>query len=170
MMDISEVIFNRRSIRRYTNQNVDDATVREIIHAGMYAPSASNKQPWHFIVFSERPTKEAIMAVHPHAAMLSQAKKGILVCFDEQLQHGPGYGAIDCSAATQNMLLMAHLLGLGACWIGVCPRQERMKAIGEIFHLPDHMVAFSIVSLGYPAQTKEKPDRTNPERIHFEQW
>ena len=169
-MELSEAIYNRRSIRRYTDQIVDEGIIDEIIHAGMYAPSAANKQPWHFIVFSDLQTKAAVMDVHPHSSMLSHAQKAILVCLDENLQHDTGYGAVDCAAATQNMLLMAHALGLGACWIGVYPREQRMSALRKIFYLPDHITAFAIVSLGYPLQSKERPDRIIRERIHKEKW
>ena len=169
-MEVFEAIFNRRSIRRYSDQQVDDKIVEKVIHAGMYAPSAANKQPWHFIIFSEISTKEAIMAIHPHSAMLEHASKAVLVCFDEQLQHDKGYGAVDCSAATQNILLSAYAYGLGACWVGIYPRQERMEALKEIFSLPSRITPFSIVALGYPLYPKDKPDRIMPERIHKEKW
>lgn len=144
--------------------------VDKIIQAGMYAPSAVNKQPWHFIVFENRNTCEAIVEVHHNAFMLKNATLGILVCFDEKLQHNTDYGAIDCAAATQNMLLTAHDQGLGACWIGIYPRQARIRAMQSIFNLPDHVSAFSIVSLGYPNEEKSVPERIQQERIHLEKW
>jgi nitroreductase len=144
--------------------------VEKILHAAMYAPSAVNKQPWHFIVFDNIDLRKAIMKFHRSAGMLTEAKKCILVCFDENLQHDAGYGIIDCAAATQNILLAAHGLGLGACWIGIQPRQERIAAFHELFQLPDTIVPFSLISLGFPAEEKATPDRMRPERIHFGTW
>lgn len=169
-MDAIEAIFTRRSIRRYSDKEIKNEIVDKIIHAGMYAPSAVNKQPWHFIVFEKAETKNAIMDVHRSSLMLAEAKKAILVCYDENLQHDEGYGLLDCSASTQNMLLTAHALGIGSCWIGIYPREKRMEGLREIFKLPGNIIPFAVISLGYPAETKETPDRIKPERIHFESW
>lgn len=169
-MEVLEAIFTRRSIRRYSDKEVTTAVVEKIIHAGMYAPSAVNKQPWHFIIFNDLATRNAIMNFHRSAGMLAKAKKCILVCYDELLQHDEGYGVIDCSTATQNILLTAHALGLGACWIGLCPRQNRVKATQDLFKLPNHIIPFALISLGYPAESKTTPDRIKPERIHIGKW
>lgn len=169
-MEIFDALFNRRSIRKYTRQEIDKESIIKIIEAGMYAPSAANKQPWHFIVFKEQSTIQSIIDVHPNAAMLKGAAAGILVCFDEKLQHDDGYGVIDCSAATQNMLLAAHGMGIGACWVGIYPRNNRVETLGKLFKLPEHVVPFSVISLGYPGSTPNKPERLKPERINYESW
>lgn len=141
-----------------------------MLKAAMYAPSAVNKQPWHFIVFRDQHTIQQIVDVHPNASMLLRAGLGILVCWDENQQHDKGYGPLDCSAATQNMLLAAYAQGLGAVWIGIYPRQQRMEAVHKAFHLPDHIKGFSIVAVGYPAEEKPAPDRFNRSKIHQEKW
>jgi nitroreductase len=169
-MDTLDAIYTRRSIRRYSEKKVSDETVNKILRAAMYAPSAVNKQPWHFIVFEDRSTCKAIVDVHKSSAMLLEAAKAIVICYDEKLQHDEGYGVIDCSAATQNLLLAAHTLGLGACWIGICPRKNRMDALKTIFNLPDHIIPFAVVSIGYPEESKNTPDRFKSERIHIEKW
>lgn len=169
-MELFEAIYSRRSIRRYSRKKIGENLVDKIIYAGMYAPSAVNKQPWHFIVFKREETRNSIIKIHPNAGMLRHADKAILVCYDELLQHDDGYGVIDCAAATQNMLLAAHALDLGACWIGVYPRKERMYHLKNIFKLPDHVVPFSLISLGYPDENKTTPDRINPKRIRQEHW
>ncbi len=169
-MDTLDAIFSRRSIRQYDPKMVSDEQVTAIIKAGMYAPSAVNKQPWHFIVFRSKQTIHSIMEAHPNASMLDKANVAILVCWDENLQHDAGYGPVDCAAATQNMLLAAHDAGLGAVWLGIYPRQQRMDAMQAIFKLPSGIKAFSIISMGYPAEKKVFPDRFNRSRIHFEQW
>ncbi len=169
-MEVLEAIFNRRSIRQYSSEEIPEDTLLTIIKAGMYAPSAVNKQPWHFIVFRNRETMKKITAFHPNASMLGSANAAILICWDENLQHDIGYGPVDCSAATQNMLLAAHSLGLGSVWIGIYPRIQRMESIHSLFELPDHIKPLAIISLGYPAEKKPMPLRFNQDRIHFEKW
>ena len=169
-MDVFDAIFTRRSIRRYSEKEIERETVDKIIQTGMYAPSAVNKQPWHFIVFRDQETCKAIIEVHPNASMLKGAKAAILICYDETLQHDVGYGPVDCSAATQNMLLAAHALDLGACWVGVYPRENRIASLKTIFNLPREIIPFAIISLGYPDEIRETPNRINRERIHLEKW
>lgn len=169
-MDTLEAIFNRRSIRKYTSEQVTDDQVSTILKAAMFAPSAVNKQPWHFIVFRDQETMQKIMEVHPSSSMLKQASVAILVCWDEHQQHDVGYGPVDCAAATENMLLAAHSMGLGAVWIGIYPRQQRMEAIRNIFLLPINIKGFALVSFGYPAEQKTMPDRFDKSKIHAGKW
>ena len=169
-MEVLDAILNRRSIRHFTNEAVTDSLITEILKAAMYAPSAVNKQPWNFIVFRNKTTIKAITDEHPNASMLHQASAGILVCWDEHLQHDTGYGPVDCAAATQNILLSAFGLGLGSVWVGLYPRQQRMELARKVFDLPDHIKGFCIVALGYPAENRVNPQRFNPEKIHFEKW
>jgi nitroreductase len=102
--------------------------------------------------------------------MLLNADAAILVCWDESLAHDAGYGPVDCSAATQNMLLAAYELGLGAVWVGIYPRPNRINEMKKIFDLPAHIHGFSIVSIGYPAEKRNVPERYNLSRIHYEKW
>jgi nitroreductase len=169
-METLEAILNRRSIRQYTPEQVTDDQIGIILKSAMYAPSAVNKQPWHFIVFRDPDTMHHIIEAHPNASMLLQANVAILVCWDEHLQHDIGYGPVDCAAATQNMLLAAHSLSLGAVWVGIYPRQKRMEAIQKIFNLPGPIKGFSIVSVGHPAEKRTAPDRFDKSRIHTEKW
>jgi len=102
--------------------------------------------------------------------MLSQAALAILVCGDEERELSKGYWVVDCSAATQNILLAAHDLGLGAVWLGIHPREERKNEVRKIFNLPQNIQPMSIVSIGYPDEEKENPERFKPERIHYNKW
>jgi len=169
-MEVFTALFTRRSIRRYSEKAIEKQMVDKIIQAGMYAPSAVNKQPWHFVIFNDESSKDAIMEVHRSSAMLKHAQACILVCYDEDLQYDEGYGSVDCSAATQNMLLAAHALGLGACWVGIYPREARMAALKTIFQLPAQVIPFAVIAMGYPAEEKSTPERLKPERIHHEKW
>jgi len=169
-MEVLDAICNRRSIRQYTMDQVTDDQISALLKAAMYAPSAVNKQPWHFIVFRDKTACKKITETHPNASMLLQASAAILVCWDERLQHDTGYGPVDCAAATQNILLAACSMGIGSVWVGLYPRLPRMELVQEIFNLPPEIKGFCIVSLGFPAEKKLQPQRFNPERIHFEKW
>lgn len=169
-MEALNAILTRRSIRKYTSQDVTNEQVEILLKSAMYAPSAVNKQPWHFIVFRDKFIANKIIEFHPNAWMLKDASVAIVVCYDENLQHDTGFGHIDCSAATQNILLSAHSTGLGAVWIGLYPRQQRIDEVHNLFCLPENIKPFSIVSVGYPAEKKPFPDRYMKERIHYENW
>jgi nitroreductase len=121
---------------------------------GMAAPSASNKQPWHFVLIRDRNVLDEIPKFHRYAQMLHQADFAIVVCGDLSLQE-EGFLVQDCSAATQNILLAAHSLGLGAVWLGVYPSGYRMGDVRALLGLPENVIPVSIVSAGYPAETKE---------------
>jgi len=169
-MELYEGLTSRRSIRKYTSDPVSRKDLEEIIKAGMYAPSAVNCQPWHFIVIDDKKIFDKVMSVHPYSKMLNEAQAAILVCGDEKLQHGEGYWAVDCAAATQNILLAAHAKGLGAVWLGLHPREERKKEMQVLFQLPAHIKPFSLISIGWPAEQKEAPERFKTERIHYSKW
>jgi nitroreductase len=170
-MELYEGLISRRSIRRYTGEKIGEDQIKSIIRAGMYAPSARNRRPWHFIIVDDREVLKKIMKIHPYSAMLSEASHAVVVCGDEKLENGPGYYKLDCSAATQNMLLAAHAMDLGAVWLGVEPRKERITGISSILALPDHIHPLSIVSVGVPVKIpKEVPERFEPEKIRRNKW
>lgn len=169
-MELIQGILTRRSIRKYRPLPVSEDTVRILLQAAMYAPSARNEQPWHFIVAEDRNLLNLIRDSHPYAAMLSEAPLAIIICGDLTLEKSPGYWPVDCAAATQNILLAAHGSGLGSVWLGVYPRTERQEAISKIFKLPDHIQPFAIVAVGHADETKERPERFLPERIHNNAW
>ena len=169
-MEILNGILTRRSIRNYSGEPIPKEKIEELIRYGMYAPSACNKQPWHFVLMNEQDTFQKIQEFQPHAKMLEQAQWGIVVCGDDQLAHTPDYWPVDCAAATENILLAAHGMGYGAVWLGIYPRLERVSAMKELLHLPSHIHAFSIISVGYPDQEPLQPERFQPGRIHVNKW
>jgi len=169
-MDELAFLKDRRSIRKFKKKDIDNETIKRVLEAAMYAPSAVNKQPWHFIVIRSGDLLEKIMQIHPNAGMLRTASHGIVVCGDEHLQHADGYWVVDCGAATQNLLLAAHLLGLGACWVGLHPREARKQAITELLGLPPQVKPFALVALGYPDEEKSRPGRFRPERVKLDDW
>ena len=102
--------------------------------------------------------------------MLEEAANAIVVCGDLDLEESESFILQDCAAATQNILLAAHELGLGTVWLGVHPREERLKPLIEILQIPDHILPVSMVSVGKPDEYREQPDRYNIERIHQDKW
>lgn len=170
-MELYEGLLTRRSIRRFTGAAISRDDIFKFIKAGMYAPSANDTRPWHFIIVDDKEKMKRIMEVHPYSSMLSKASHAIVVCGDEKLEHGPGYYLLDCSAATQNILLAAHASGFGAVWLGVEPRKERKTAIREIFGLPEYISPVSIIALGIPVKIPEKiPQRFDEKRIRNNNW
>jgi nitroreductase len=165
-----DFILTRRSIRKYTSEQVSEETIELLLKAGSYAPSANNFQPWHFLTVTEREILNKLSTVHPYAGMLKQAPLAILVCGDNNLQPILGYQAVDCSAATQNILLAAHAIGLGGVWLGVFPREQRMKDIKEFFQLPENINPITLISIGYPDEKITQTDRFNKEKIHLNKW
>lgn len=169
-MDLIDLILDRRSIRHFRKTRVENEKIEILLKSAMYAPSAGNKQPWYFIVADDRSKMSKIIEMHPNSWMLESASHAIIVCGDENLQHGTGYWVADCGAATENILLAASSIGLGACWIGIYPRVSRMKAIQEMFGIPSHVKVFSMIALGYPDEVRERPQRYNTGRIFYNNW
>ena len=169
-MDAYDAIITRRSIRKFTSEKVTDDQLEAVLKAAMMAPSAGNQQPWHFIVLQNRSKMDEMTELHPYVSMIKSASCAIIVLGDTSLEKYPGYWAQDCSAATQNMLLAIHSMGLGAVWCGIYPRGDRVEAFRNYFKLPDNIYPLCIIPIGYPAEEKEPPDRFHESRIHLDQW
>ena len=166
-----EAILARRSIRKFTAEPVSDEAVRALLEAAMAAPSANNQQPWHFVVIRERKTLDAIPGVHPHAQMIRQAPLAVLVCADTTVEPTPvGYWIQDCSAATENLLVAAQALGLGAVWLGGYPREDRVSGVRRLLGLPEHVVPMALVPVGHPGETKPPAGRYQESRVHRDRW
>jgi nitroreductase len=169
-MDMMEKILSRKSIRQYIAKPVPRQMINEILHAAMSAPSAGNERPWHFIVLTDRVLLDEIPKFHPHAAMLKQAGVAILVCGDVALEKYKGYWVLDCAAATENLLLAVHARGLGAVWCGVYPTGDRVQNFRKLLNLPDNIIPFSLIPIGFPAEEKKAGDRFDGSRVHENRW
>ena len=163
-------IFERRSVRKFTDEPLTDAQLEQLLRAAMRAPSAGNEQPWDFIVVKSKETMEKIRAFHIYSTPLDTAACAIVVCGDQKKERFPGYWVQDCSAATQNLLLEAVHLGLGAVWMGVYPMQDRVADCQKLFHLPEHVLPLGIIAVGHPAEAPAPLDTYKPERVHMETW
>lgn len=169
-MDALEALMTRRSTRVYTDKTVTDDQILKILAAGMQAPSAGNQQPWHFVVVRQREHLDGLAAVLPFGTMLGRAPLGIVVCADVGREQQADYWVQDCAAATENILLACHALGLGAVWIGVYPRDERVLALRERLSLPETVIPLCAIAIGWPAERPAPVDRFRPDRIHDERW
>jgi len=166
-----DAIFTRRSVRRFTAQSVSEESITKVLAAAMAAPSAGNEQPWHFIVVKEKAALKKVSECSPYARAAQDAPVCIVVCGDLSLDKYKGaYWVQDCSAAVENMLLEVQNLGLGAVWLGVYPEEERVGFLKRYFSLPEHVIPFAAIPIGFPAQTLPPADRYDPKRVHQEKW
>ena len=167
---MDDPILRRRSIRAYTQEPVTDAQVEALLRAAMAAPSAGNQQPWRFVVVRDKRTLTAITEVHPYSKMLPGAPVAILVCGDPGAGKWPQYWEQDCAAATENVLIAAEQLGLGSVWLGVHPLAERVEGVRRLLGIPESIVPFALLPVGWPAERKEPADRYDAARVHHERW
>ena len=116
--------------------------------------------------------RELIVEKLPYGKMLLEAPVGIVVCGDLKAAHDGqlSYMLQDCSAAIENLLLAAHSLGLGACWLGVHPREERINHIKAVLALPESVIPIAVIALGHPGEKKEPRTRYKTENVKFEKW
>ncbi len=164
-------IFERRSVRTYTDRDITPDEEERLLRAGMQAPSAGNERPWHFVVIRSRDTMQKINESQPYAKMLEKAPLCIAVCGDRRAQSFPfDFWVQDCSAAIQNMLLEAEHLGLGGVWLGVYPVPERVSNISALLGLPEDVLPLGLLAFGQPAGHPEPVDRFLPDRVHKETW
>lgn len=167
-----ENIMTRTSIRAYTPEAVSEQDIETMLRAAMAAPTAVNKQPWQFVVITDRALLDSIGAANPniHSA---KAPLAVLVCGDTDLAlDGPAkdFWVQDASAATENLLLSAHALGLGAVWCGVYPIADRVEYFRNLLQLPQNVVPMACVVIGHPDQSPQPKDKWKPERIHYNSY
>ncbi len=165
-------IFERRSIRVYSPGEVSEEQVRTMLSAAMAAPSAAAKYPWRFVAVRNREKLSQIAQALPYGRMLATAALGIAACgdLDSAHDHQLSYLLQDCSAAIQNLLLSAHILGLGACWLGVHPREDRIQRIKEILSLPPSVIPVACIAIGHPGESKEPHAEYRADFVHFDKW
>ncbi len=171
MNDVLRTIANRRSIRRFKDKVIDEATIVLLLKAGMAAPSADNCQPWEFIAVTERRTLERIAEVHSGAEMLCHAPLCICVCGNlHTYEDATEIWVQDCSAATENILLAAEALGLGAVWCGAYPGGNTAADMREVLGLPSHVTPLNAIAVGYPNEDPPVKDKWREDRVHWQRW
>lgn len=169
---VLENIHSRKSVRQFTSEEISQEQIEIMLKAAMAAPSAVNYQPWRFVVVSGRESLDRLSENLPYAKMLTQATLAIVVCGETTWMGGNEnpYWPQDCSAATQNMLLAAESLGLGAVWTAVYPDQERVAAVKALLEIPDGVLPLCVVPMGHPAGEQKPKDKWKPENIHYGKW
>lgn len=167
------VIHERTSIRQFTDQKLEKEQLETLVKAGMAAPSAVNAQPWHFIVVDDPALLKTIGESIKTSKSLISAPAAILVCGNmRKAKEGwlQQYWIQDCSAASENILLAATSMKLGAVWTSIYPAEDRIKTVAGILGLPDHIIPLNIIPIGYPKAPKEPMDKWNPENVSWNNW
>ncbi len=168
--DAIETIMTRTSIRSFTDHAVAADTIEAILRAGMAAPTAVNLQPWHFVVVNDRAKLDELAGNGRQSKMLQEAPLAIVVCGDTtKTLEGPGeaFWIQDCSAATENILLAAHALGLGAVWTGCHPIEERVAMVKQVLNMPENLIPLCVIVMGYPNEQPAPKDKWKPENVTY---
>ena len=163
-------IMTRTSIRQYTNEPVSKADIETMLRAGMAAPTAVNRQPWHFVAVTD---KEKLAELAGRRGMIQQAGVAIVVCSNmDKAMQGPAqaFWIQDCSAATENILLAANALGLGAVWTGCYPMEDRVAEVSKVLKLPKTIVPLCVIAIGHPAEQPTPKDKWKPENVSYNEF
>lgn len=167
-MEVKEALLARRSVRKFTEEPVSEADISELLHAAMSGPSACNMTPWEFYVVTAGDKLEALRSATRFSKI--KAPLAIIVCGDK-LRSLPGalseFWVQDCSAATENILLRAVDLGLGAVWCGIYPQKAAVKKVGEILGISVMKTPLNVIYIGHPDQFPEARDQYNEKYVHF---
>ena len=163
---LPSAIFTRTSTRQFEPRPVESKYIIKILRAAMAAPSAMNQQPWEFWVIEDKDIISRLAGVSPYAKPAANAPVVIVPCWNTEALRVPMMAQIDMAIATENILLEAEELGLGAVMLGIAPDSERMNAVSEILNLPENFKPFTIIPVGYPVNKHEQEDRYEPAKIH----
>ncbi|MHB1131472.1 MAG: nitroreductase family protein [Chloroflexota bacterium] len=164
---VLEAILKRRSHRDYSDEPVSEEQVTTLLQAAMAAPSANDQRPWQFLVVRDPELRRALARTHPYSGMAERAPVVFVVCGEEA--RSPHW-MVDCSAATENLLLQATAMGLGGCWVACFPRQEREAYVRNLLGIPEEVRVLCMVPLGNPAAPRTPRTRYEVERVHYERY
>ncbi|MBS5802228.1 MAG: nitroreductase family protein [Brachyspira sp.] len=167
---MDNIIFKRRSIRRFETRPVEPEKVERILKAGMQAPSAHNLQPWEFLVITEQEKRDAVSKMSPWACMVAKAPVTIIVIGHQENKDMEKYLPQDLGACTENILLQIAAEGLGGCWMGFYPDEDRVNSVRKYFNLPEDRIPFSVIALGYSPDENRFVDRSDMSRVHYNRW
>ena len=160
---VLENIAERKSVRKYLNKSVEEDKIDAMVKADMAAPSGMDRRPWEFVVVTDREALDSMAAKLPYAKMLTNAPLAIVVCGDTTRS---SYWYLDCSAATQNVLLAAEALGLGAVWTAAYPYEDRIDVVRQNTGLPENIVPLCVIPIGYPDGPQKAKDKFDLQRVH----
>ena len=161
MGDLLRLIQTRRSVRAFTDAPVTRAQIEKILNAGRWAPSGKNTQPWRFVVVESVGKREALAKLAPQAGMIATAPVTLAVLFDRDAGYDELKDAQGIGAAIENILLAAHSLGLGACWMGKTQNPE----IERVVEAKEHEELMALIPIGHPAESSNDASRLPLETI-----
>lgn len=167
-MELKEVLLKRRSVRKFTEESISDEMIEELLHAAMSGPSACNKKPWDFYVITNPQKLEELKASSMFTKMSSPL--AVVVCGDLSRAlplKMAEYWIQDCSAATENILLRATDLGLGAVWCGIYPQKKAIEKVQKILEIPKSQIPLNLIFIGHPAEEPEARDQYEEKRVHY---
>lgn len=167
-MDVKEALLARRSVRKFTKESVSDAMIDELLHAAMSGPSACNMKPWAFYAVTQEAALEKLRSASRFTNI--HAPLAIVVCGDLERalpKTLTEYWVQDCSAATENILLCAASLGLGAVWCGVYPQKPAQEKVSALLELDEKRIPLNIIFIGHPDETPEPRDQYEADRVRF---
>ena len=167
-MELKEVLLKRRSVRKFTEESISDEMIGELLHAAMSGPSACNKKPWDFYVITNPQKLEELKASSMFTKMSSPL--AVVVCGDLSRAlplKMAEYWIQDCSAATENILLRATDLGLGAVWCGIYPQKKAIEKVQKILEIPKSQIPLNLIFIGHPAEEPEARDQYEEKRVHY---
>ncbi len=170
--DTLRIIYNRKSVRNFTGELVSREELLELVKAGMAAPSASNCQPWEFIIMTDRKTLDSLGDALPYAKMIYKSGAAIVVCGTPAHAHRQfsEYAIIDSSLASQNILLAAEAMELGAIWTAAYPYPERMESVRTILNISTDVIPLNVIPIGHPTGEDVPKNKYRYEKIHWEKW
>lgn len=160
-----DLIKKRRSIRKYTADAVSGDAVRKLLEAAMAAPSADNLQPWEFIVVRDADLRQQLARTHPWSKMCADAPVVFVVCAEERRA---SHWVEDASAATENLLLAAAGLDLGAVWVGVYPNSRNEEHVRQALGIPSRLRVLCLVPVGHPAESKAPGTKYDAGKVHYD--
>lgn len=167
-------ILQRKSVRSFTNQPIEKSKLDTLLRAAMAAPTGKDMRPWKFVVVNDKQAMKSLATKLPYAKMLAEAQAAIVVCGDMSVVDKDGKPstnwAFDCSAATENLLLQAEAMGLGAVWTAAYPYDERVAAVKVALNLPDNIIPLNVIPIGYPKGNPQPKDKYNADNIHYNLW
>ena len=169
-MELMKALLNRRSVRSFNAAPVEAEKITKILEAAMHAPSAGKQLPWEFVVMTDKTKLAKIGDFHRGGSMAKEAPLGIVVCGNLEKETHKGTWVLDCSAAMQNILLAAYGLELGGVWVGIYPKEDRIKALSELLNLPSNIVPLGIAVIGYPVGEAQSDYRYNEKLVHYDCW
>ena len=164
-------IMSRTSVRKFKQQAVEDAKIEALLRAGMASPTSGDMQPWHFVVLKDKKDIERYAASNKyHAEDIKKTPLFIFVCADTtRMTEGQGkeLWVQDLSAASENILLAAHAMGLGACWTTIYPIQKKVNGISRTLKLPGNLIPLNGIIIGYPDEPLQPKDKWDEKKITF---